>query len=408
MGHPNKEFDLNEKYSFSPKLKQLSFILMIIGLVGFAAGAFMSLNNTTRIIADLLHNTIFFTLICLISVFFLAINYMANAGWSVLVKRIPEAISQLVPILAGILLVVISYIVFAKRSDIFMWLDIPAIKNTEARELLMEKTGFLNIPFYMGRILMYVIVWSLAAITFRKYSLNEEKMPAGSLKYWRKSTFFSGFFLVFFAVTISTSSWDWLMSIDTKWYSTMYGWYVFVSALVSGISLIMLVIQYLRSQGQLKNITDEHVHDLGKFMFAFSILWTYLWYSQYMLIWYSNNPEETIYFRARMDHYKVLFFINLILNFVSPLLILMTAGNKRKAKIVVFIAAVIILGHWIDFYQMIMPGTIGANWTIGLMEIGLPIFFIGLIINRTFTELEKAPLVPKNHPYLKESMNHHV
>jgi Ni/Fe-hydrogenase subunit HybB-like protein len=255
---------------------------------------------------------------------------------------------------------------------------------------------------------MYVIVWSLAAITFRKYSLNEEKMPAGSLKYWRKSTFFSGFFLVFFAVTISTSSWDWLMSIDTKWYSTMYGWYVFVSALVSGISLIMLVIQYLRSQGQLKNITDEHVHDLGKFMFAFSILWTYLWYSQYMLIWYSNNPEETIYFRARMDHYKVLFFINLILNFVSPLLILMTAGNKRKAKIVVFIAAVIILGHWIDFYQMIMPGTIGANWTIGLMEIGLPIFFIGLIINRTFTELEKAPLVPKNHPYLKESMNHHV
>ena len=408
MGHLNKEFDLNEKYSFSPKLKQLSFILMVIGLVGFAAGAFMSLNNTTRIIADLLHNTIFFTLICLISVFFLAINYMANAGWSVLVKRIPEAISQLVPILAGILLVVISYIVFAKRSDIFMWLDIPAIKNTEARELLMEKTGFLNIPFYMGRILMYVIVWSLAAITFRKYSLNEEKMPAGSLKYWRKSTFFSGFFLVFFAVTISTSSWDWLMSIDTKWYSTMYGWYVFVSALVSGISLIMLVIQYLRSQGQLKNITDEHVHDLGKFMFAFSILWTYLWYSQYMLIWYSNNPEETIYFRARMDHYKVLFFINLILNFVSPLLILMTAGNKRKAKIVVFIAAVIILGHWIDFYQMIMPGTIGANWTIGLMEIGLPIFFIGLIINRTFTELEKAPLVPKNHPYLKESMNHHV
>jgi hypothetical protein len=333
---------------------------------------------------------------------------MANAGWSVLVKRIPEAISQLVPILAGILLVVISYIVFAKRSDIFMWLDIPAIKNTEARELLMEKTGFLNIPFYMGRILMYVIVWSLAAITFRKYSLNEEKMPAGSLKYWRKSTFFAGFFLVFFAVTISTSSWDWLMSIDTKWYSTMYGWYVFVSALVSGMSLIMLVIQYLRSQGQLKNISDEHVHDLGKFMFAFSILWTYLWYSQYMLIWYSNNPEETIYFRERMDHYKVLFFINLILNFVSPLLILMTAGNKRKAKIVVFIAAVIILGHWIDFYQMIMPGTIGANWTIGLMEIGLPIFFIGLIINRTFTELEKAPLVPKNHPYLKESMNHHV
>ena len=100
------------------------------------------------------------------------------------------------------------------------------------------------------------------------------------------------------------------MSIDTKWYSTMFGWYTFVSALVSGISLIMLVIQYLRSQGNLKNVTDEHVHDIGKFMFAFSILWTYLWYSQYMLISYSNNPEETVYFRQRMDHYEVLFFAN--------------------------------------------------------------------------------------------------
>ncbi len=408
MGHHHQEFDLNEKYTFSPKLKQLSLILIVVGLVAFAAGAFMSKDNSTRIIADLLQNTVFFTLICLISVFFIAFNYMANAGWSVLIKRIPEAISQMVPIMASILGVLMLYIVFAKRSDIFMWLDISVIKNAETRELLEAKSGFLNVPFFLVRIAAYVLVWSLCAVTLRKYSLEEEKMPAGSLKYWRKSTYLGGFFLVFFAVTISTSTWDWLMSIDTKWYSTMYGWYVFVSALVSGISMIMLVIQYLRSQGHLKNITDEHVHDLGKFMFAFSIFWTYLWYSQYMLIWYSNNPEETIYFRQRMDHYKVLFFINLILNFVSPLLILMTRGNKRKAKVVVFVAAVIILGHWIDFYQMVMPGTIGNNWTIGLMEIGLPLFYIGLIINRTFTQLEKAPLVPKNHPYLNESLNHHV
>jgi hypothetical protein len=405
MGHHHKEVDLNDNYTFSPGLKKLSLGLMVGGLLAFIAGAAIS-GNGTRILADLLHNTIFFTLICLISVFFLSFNYMANAGWSVLVKRVPEAISQTLPYMAGMLALLMLYIVLGKRNDIFVWLNLDAIKNEEVRELLESKSGYLNVPFFIARILIYTGVWSFCAITLRKYSLIEDQQSAGTLKYWKKSTWLSGFFLVFFAVTISTSSWDWLMSIDTKWYSTMFGWYTFVSALVSGISLIMLVIQYLRSQGNLKNVTDEHVHDIGKFMFAFSILWTYLWYSQYMLISYSNNPEETVYFRQRMDHYEVLFFANLIINFVSPLLILMTRGAKRNAKTVIFIGALIIFGHWVDFYQMVMPGTIGNNWNIGLMEIGLPIFFIGLIINRTFTNLEKAPLIPKNHPYLPESIQH--
>ncbi len=405
MGHHHKEVDLNDNYTFSPGLKKLSLGLMVGGLLAFIAGAAIS-GNGTRILADLLQNTIFFTLICLISVFFLAFNYMANAGWSVLVKRVPEAISQTLPYMAGMLALLMIYIVLGKRNDIFIWLDLDAIKNEEVRELLEAKSGYLNVPFFIARILVYTGVWSFCAITLRKYSLIEDQQNAGTLKYWKKSTWLSGFFLVFFAVTISTSSWDWLMSIDTKWYSTMFGWYTFVSALVSGISLIMLVIQYLRTQGNLKNVTDEHVHDIGKFMFAFSIFWTYLWYSQYMLISYSNNPEETVYFRQRMDHYEVLFFANLIINFISPLLILMTRGAKRNAKTVIFIGTLIIVGHWVDFYQMVMPGTIGNNWNIGLMEIGLPIFFVGLIINRTFTNLEKAPLVPKNHPYLPESIQH--
>lgn len=405
MGHHHKEVDLNDNYTFSPGLKKLSLGLMVGGLLAFIAGAAIS-GNGTRILADLLQNTIFFTLICLISVFFLAFNYMANAGWSVLVKRVPEAISQALPYMAGMLALLMIYIVLGKRNDIFIWLNLDAIKNEEVRELLEAKSGYLNVPFFIARILVYTGVWSFCAITLRKYSLIEDKQNAGSLKYWKKSTWLSGFFLVFFAVTISTSSWDWLMSIDTKWYSTMFGWYTFVSALVSGISLIMLVIQYLRTQGNLKNVTDEHVHDIGKFMFAFSIFWTYLWYSQYMLISYSNNPEETVYFRQRMDHYEVLFFANLIINFISPLLILMTRGAKRNAKTVIFIGTLIIVGHWVDFYQMVMPGTVGNNWNIGLMEIGLPLFYIGLIINRTFTHLEKAPLVPKNHPYLPESIQH--
>ncbi len=408
MGHHHHtEADLNEQFVFPEKLKKLSFGLMGAGLLVFIAGCFIS-HNPTRMLAVMLQNSLFFLLISLIGVFFIAFNYMANAGWSVLIKRIPEAISQCVPIMAGIVFCLMTYIVFAKRTDIFSWLDIEAIKNVETRELLEGKTGYLNVPFFMLRIIIYLAVWSFCALHFRKLSLNEDAAQQGSLKFWRKSIRFSGFFLVFFAVTISTSSWDWLMSLDPKWYSTMFGWYAFVSAFVSGLSLMMLVIQYLRNTGYLKNVTDEHVHDLGKFMFAFSIFWTYLWYSQFMLIWYSNNPEETIYFRQRFDHYKVLFFLNLLINFVTPILVLMPNFAKRNRNTLIFMGALIIIGHWVDYYQMIMPATIGNNWHFGLMEIGLPFFFVGLMMWRTFSQLEKAPLVPKNHPYLQESLAHHV
>lgn len=402
MAHQNNNIDLNERYEFSPKLKQTSFILIAVGAILFLAGAFIS-GNHTRIVADLLHNGIFFLLICLISVFFVSFNYLAQAGWSVAIKRVPEAISQLVPWFAGFVGVLMLYILYSNSHDIFHWLD-----KAHQDEILKGKSGYLNVPFMTLRILLYVGIWSFAAIMLRRYSMQEDLSPAGNLRYFRKSQWMAGFFILFFAVSISTSSWDWLMSIDPHWYSTMFGWYCFASALVSGISLIMLVIQYLRNQGYLRNVTDEHIHDIGKFMFAFSVLWTYLWYSQFMLIWYANMPEETTYFRFRLDHYKVLFFLNLIVNFATPLLVLMSNTAKRNSKTLIFIGCVIILGHWIDFYQMIMPGTIGENWNIGLMEIGLPIFFVGIIIFKTFTELTKVPLIPKNHPYIQESLHHHV
>lgn len=404
MAHHNQVVDTNEQYQANPKVKTTSFIFIGIGLILFAVGAFLS-HNSTRILANLLHNSLFFTLITLISVFFISFNYLANAGWSVAIKRIPEAISQVFPIFGVITLCLVLFILWTGRSDIFHWLDKDAVAHDE---LLKGKSGYLNVPFMSIRFICYFIVWILAAITLRKYSKLEDNMPAGSLKYFKKSRIVGTAFLVFFAVTISTSSWDWLMSIDPHWYSTMYGWYVFASAFVSGMSLIMLVVQYLRAHGYLKNVTDEHVHDIGKFMFAFSIFWTYLWYSQFMLIWYSNNPEETIYFRDRFDHYKVLFFLNLILNFVTPLLILMTRANKRNSGILIFMAIVILCGHWIDFYQMIMPGVIGASWKLGLMEIGLPLVFIGIIINRVFVHLGEVSLFPKNHPYVQESIIHHT
>jgi hypothetical protein len=197
------------------------------------------------------------------------------------------------------------------------------------------------------------------------------------------------------------------MSLDSHWFSTMFSWYTFASSFVSGMSMIMLWVLYVKRHGYLEIVTEEHIHDLGKFMFAFSIFWTYLWFSQFMLIWYANIPEETIYFKIRMHGpYRFFYWANIIINFVAPILILMPRPNKRNYFVVSLVAVLILIGHWIDFYQMVMPATLGEHWTIGWFEIGLVCGFVGLIITLVSNKLTKAPMVPQNHPFLKETIIH--
>jgi len=199
----------------------------------------------------------------------------------------------------------------------------------------------------------------------------------------------------------------------------MYSWYTFASTFVAGLSLITIFVIYLKNKGYLELVNEEHLHDLGKFMFAFSIFWTYLWFAQYMLIWYSNQPEETAYFIDRIGNrehgsgYKGMFFLNLIINFLAPILILMSRGSKRNYTTMTFMAILILFGHWLDFYQMVFPGISKdangiAHVNLNLFDIGVAAGFVGLIMFSTARALTKAPLTAKNHPFYKESIIHHT
>jgi hypothetical protein len=377
--------------------------------------------NPTRFWASLLQNSVYWLLTVNAGMFFICITTLAMGGWQIALRRVPEAISSVVPILGLITFVILLAIVFGGRTDIYTWLNPDLYKHGTSTfdKILNGKHGFLNPTFFLVWSAVAIGLWSFLGYKIRKFSLDSDKgghMDNPTAKRWIDKNFtVAAFFIVFFGLTVgSTVPWLWLMSIDAHWYSTMYSWYTFASTFVSGLSLIAIFVIYLKNRGQLEYVTEEHLHDVGKFMFAFSIFWTYLWFSQYMLIWYSNQPEETRYFVDRLGTasqggpFKGIFFFNLIVNFLGPLLILMKKGSKRSWTVMTFTAVLIIFGHWIDFYQMVMPGTLHERAELMPFEFGIACFFIGIIMWTVGRYFSKHSLLAKNHPFLKESMIHHT
>jgi len=268
-------------------------------------------------------------------------------------------------------------------------------------EIIAGKRGFLNPLFFIIRVTIYIAGWVWAARMLRKNSLLSDS--GDGVVMWKKNRKAGAIFIVFYAVTSSTAAWDLIMSIDTHWFSTLFGWYTFAGMFVSSFAAIILVTLYLKSKGLLEWVNDNHIHDLGKFMFAFSVFWTYLWFSQFVLIWYANIPEEVTYYMQRWDQYKVPFFTMLSLNFIFPVLAILSRPAKRVSGTLVMAAIFVLVGHYMDHYVMIMPGTVGDQYGFGIVELGPILFFAGLFIYVTLNNLAKAPLLHKNHPMMVES-----
>ncbi|MBK7764247.1 MAG: quinol:cytochrome C oxidoreductase [Bacteroidetes bacterium] len=381
-----------------------------MGVLTLLAGLFFLLIKgdqfaQNRFWAVLMQNSIFFLLISLASVFILSATSLAQAGWIVSFRRIPEAIASIVWVLALIVGVLLLTIVWTDNTHVYSWLDPTFNPKNELNGL---KNFFLSKPFFTFWTILTLALWSFFGMKLRQLSIKQDSEPKGSTKvYWLNFNYSAGFIFTFALTLASTIPWLWIMSIDSHWFSTMFSWYTFASSFVSGMSMIMLWVLYTKRHGYLDIVSTEHVHDLGKFMFAFSIFWTYLWFSQFMLIWYANIPEETVYFQIRFHGpYRIFYWLNIILNFVAPILILMPRPNKRNYFVVSLVAIIIILGHWIDFYQMIMPTVVGPDWKLGWFDAGIVCGFIGLIITLVSNKLTTAPIVPQNHPFLKETVIH--
>nr|WP_294936350.1 quinol:cytochrome C oxidoreductase [uncultured Flavobacterium sp.] len=349
---------------------------------------------------------IFFLLISVGVLAFYAIQWAAQAGWSPVLFRVMEGITAyLLP--GSIIFIVLLVLSSMHMNHLFAWMaeGVTDPKSEHYDAIIAGKSGFLNVPFFLIRAVVFLGGWNLYRYFSRRNSLAQD--GASDDSFYKKNFKMAAGFLAFFIVSESIASWDWVMSVDPHWYSTLFGWYVFASFFVSGITTIAFVTLYLKSKGYLEYVNTSHIHDLAKFMFGISVFWTYLWFSQFMLMWYSNIPEEVTYFVTRIEDFKLPFFGMVVMNFVLPILILINTDFKRLTWVIVMAGLIILTGHYIDFFNMIMPATVGDQWFIGVAEIGSLLFFFGLFIFVVFSALAKSPLLAKRNPLIEESKHFH-
>lgn len=385
-------------FNLNKKVVQICAIMVAIGLVALIYG-FFGEPSGKRVAANLLLNNFYFLSLGLIGLFFVTVHAIAESGWHTSVSRIGEAMASY--ILPGSILLFLFF-VLGGLHYVYEW------THTEHLDaLLLKKTPYLNEPFFYVRLVVILSVWSVLAYFIRKTSLRID--VDGDLKYFNRLRTLSAVFIVFYALSSVVSAWDWLMSIDAHWFSTLYGWYIFAGVLASGTALIIIILYILKRMGYMAHVNKEHIHDLGKYLFGFSIFWAYLWFAQYMLIWYANIPEETVYFYVRHKNYETILYLTLILNFVVPFLFLMARKQKRIYTFLFPVAIVVFIGQWLNLYLAIMPGSVGPEESgIGLLEIGLTIGFVGLFMLVTLWALSKAPLASVKHPFFEESLHYNT
>ncbi len=408
-------------FRFEGRAKTLTYALMGLGVVALISGFLTDdSHGHQRFWANMLVNGFFFFSLALGALFFYALQYATESGWSAVLKRLFEAIYGFLPFGAGMILIVLLAGQF-HLHHLYHWMDhtlyfewlLPdgsysheeaagAVANPNFDFIIANKSAYLNGTFFWVRTLVYIATFLIFARMFRKWSLAEDEVGGTDLhfKMYRRGALF----LVFFAVFSSTLSWDWIMSIDTHWFSTLFGWYTFSGMWVSMLIFATVCLTWLRTKGYFPEVNESHMHDMAKWVFAISMLWSYLWFSQFMLIWYSNIPEEVTYYIARMfTHYKVPFMAMFFVNFAIPFYVLVARDAKRNPKFLIPVSFLIFCGHYTDVYLLVVPGTLHDHAHFGFFEWGSFLGFLGLFIHVTLRRLASAPLIPVNHPYLEES-----
>lgn len=385
---------MDKRLILSSQFKFATYGLIGLGIIAFAYG-FMT--DTNRAFANLLINNYYFIALIIGATFFAAIQYITQSGWSSGFVRVPQAIAEFLPY-AAILMIPILF----GLHSIYHWSHPDAVAHDA---LLQHKSPFLNVPFFIIRFAIYFTFWIGMTKLLRRCSLKEDEEEG--LKYFKKSELYSKVYIFGLAFTFSMASFDWIMSIDAHWFSTIFAVKNFVMGFYHAVVLITIILIILNKLGYYPFLNKHHLRDLTKYIFILGIIWAYTWFSQYILIWYANMPEETVYYIPRTQgEFTPLFYIEFAVNWIFPFFVLMSGKVANKKNLLLAICVILMIGQWVDIYMQVTVGTLG-QLRIGFIEIAGFLGFVGLFALVIAKSLAKAPLVAKNHPYLEECINHH-
>ncbi len=342
----------------------------------------------------------FYLSISLGALFFVMLQHATRAAWSVTVRRLAEIVSANIVYLAVLFLPILLPMFFGE-SRLYEWVDAEVMAE---HEVLAHKSPYLNVPFFSVRCAIYFIVWIGMAFYFRRQSLAQDTSgdPALTVRMER----FSPVALLLFAASVTFASFDWLMSLEPAWFSTIFGLYFYSGTVVAFLAVVILFALALnRSNCLVSIITVEHYHDLGKLLFAFVVFWGYIAFSQYMLIWYANIPEETVWYLARQDGpWAGVSIVLLFGHLLIPLLGLVSRSAKRKTAILAFWALWMLVFHWIDIYWLVMPSLDAEQLPGGLVDVCCLVGLGGLYLAGTLHLAGDRPLVPLKDPRLGDSL----
>lgn len=333
-------------------------------------------------------------------IMFVAIHYVSNAGWGVAIRRIPEAMFAALPI--GFLLMIL---VVLGAHHIYEWTHLDVVAKDP---ILQGKQPWLNLPGFIIRIPIYFGLWFLFGKPILNHSRKQDE--DGDASHSVKSMRWSAAFLYLGGIAFVIASFDWIMSVEPHWFSTIFGFYNFAGMFDAGLAFMIIVLIYLRRGGYLPELKNDHLHELGRYLFAFTTFWVYIWFSQHMLIWYANLPEETGYYLKRhFGSFGVLAVLNICLNWLIPFMILMFRKTKRSEKSLLLASFIVLAGHWTDLYMMIFPPLLDTDVPVfGLMEIGVVFGIIGVTMWVVLNKISKGNMIPVEDPYLEESLNLHT
>ena len=389
---PTPEGEYIEKNRFAP----LSFLLAIVGIVGLglsAVGAFMSPHQFS--FSWLFAFAFYFTMLagCF---FWIIVHHVVDAAWSVVVRRQLENLAMLLAVMA-----IFFVPVLLCRHQLYEWMNIPVGHD----HLLDSKRAYLNWRFFLGRAIFYFAFFIGATLLFRRFSIRQDRdgNPAFTLN-MRRLAFVA---LPLFGLCITFGAYDWLLGVDYKWFSTMWGVYIFAGAAGSSMSLLVLVITALRKAGYLKETVNmEHYHTMGKWMFAFTVFWAYIGFSQYMLIWYANMPEETEYFiRRNTESCNALSLFLVVGRFFVPFVLLLIQGLKKQPARLCIIAGWLVFMQAVDIYIVILPAFHGSGVHVSIWDF-MPLIGMGGTLGFVFLWLvRRSSLFPNRDPRLLESLH---